>query len=81
MNWIKLLGVATAVVAMLIASPATAYADNPIPSPPPGEPLPMPLPPGTQYAPAGVEVYCPNLIWVRRCHQCTGDPAHQCWDR
>ncbi len=55
--------------------------DDPPPSPPPGEPLPMPLPPGTQYAPPGVEVYCPNLVWVRRCHQCAADPAHQCWDR
>jgi hypothetical protein len=56
--------------------------DDPAPpSPPPGETLPMPLPPGTQFAPPDVEVYCPNLVWVRRCHQCAADPAHQCWDR
>lgn len=56
--------------------------DDPAPSPvEPAEPLPMPLPPGTQWAPPGVEVYCPNLVWVRRCHQCVADPAHQCWDR
>jgi hypothetical protein len=68
-NWIKLLGVAM-MAAALIASPATAYADDPAPSPP-GEPLPMPLPPGSQGVPPGVEVYCP-LGRIRR-----GKPAGQ----
>lgn len=80
MNWTSLPALAT-LVAALIASPAAAYADDPAPSPPPDAPLPMPLPPGTQWAPPDVEVYCPNLVWVRRCHQCLADPAHQCWDR
>ena len=75
----------TAAAAILLAAsltaPATAHADDPVPPPSPGEPLPMPLPPGTQFAPPDVEVYCPNLVWVRRCHRCEGDPAHQCWDR
>jgi hypothetical protein len=65
-----------------LAVPATSYADDPAPSPPPGEPLPMPLPFGSQNVPPGVEVYCPNAVWVlRRCHQCVADPAHKCWDR
>jgi len=63
----------------VITAPATAHADPP---PPPGEPLPMPLPFGSQNVPPGVEVYCPNAVWVlRRCHQCAADPAHKCWDR
>jgi hypothetical protein len=54
--------------------------DDPPPSP--VEPLPMPLPFGSQNVPPGVEVYCPNAVWVlRRCHQCEADPAHKCWDR
>jgi hypothetical protein len=80
MNWTNL-SIAASLAAALIVSPAMAYADDPAPPPLPGEPLPMPLPPGTQYAPPGVEVYCPNLVWVRRCHRCAADPAHQCWDR
>jgi len=60
-------------------TPGFTTKDDPTPSP--VEPLPMPLPPGTQFAPPDVEVYCPNLVWVRRCHQCAADPAHQCWDR
>jgi hypothetical protein len=70
--------VAATLLTASLAVPATAHADPP---PPPSEPLPMPLPPGTQFAPPDVEVYCPNLVWVRRCHQCAADPAHQCWDR
>jgi hypothetical protein len=62
-----------------VITPGFTTKDDPAPSP--GEPLPMPLPPGTQWAPPGAEVYCPNLVWVRRCHQCVADPAHQCWDR
>jgi hypothetical protein len=78
MNWTKL-SVATILAAALFASPAMAYADPP---PPPSEPLPMPLPFGSQNVPQGVEVYCPNAVWVlRRCHQCAADPAHKCWDR
>jgi hypothetical protein len=70
--------VAATLLAASLAVTATAHADPPSP---PSEPLPMPLPPGTQFAPPDVEVYCPNLVWVRRCHQCAADPAHQCWDR
>jgi hypothetical protein len=62
-----------------VITPGFTTKDDPAPSP--GEPLPMPLPPGSQNVPPGVEVYCPNLVWVRRCHQCVADPAHQCWDR
>jgi hypothetical protein len=62
-----------------VITPGFTTKDDPAPSP--GEPLPMPLRPGSQNVPPGVEVYCPNLVWVRRCHQCAADPAHQCWDR
>jgi hypothetical protein len=62
-----------------VITPGFTTKDDPAPSP--GEPLPMPLPPGSQNVPPGAEVYCPNLVWVRRCHQCAADPAHQCWDR
>ena len=81
MNWTKL-SVATSLATTLIASPATAYADPPPPPSPSDEPLPIPLPVGSWGAPPGVEVYCPNAVWVlRRCHQCAADPAHKCWDR
>jgi hypothetical protein len=80
MTWTKL-SIATTLAAALIASPATAYADDPPPPPSPSD-APLPLPNGSQNVPPGAEVYCPGLPWIRhRCHQCVGDPAHNCWDR
>lgn len=65
------------------APPAGCAPDSPDSTCQPGDaPLPLPLPVGSQGVPPGVEVYCPGLPWIRhRCHQCLGDPSHQCWDR
>ena len=85
---VSLAGLATPANAVIdttsASSPVSYYIDDPAPQPPPSPgdtSLPLPLPVGSQGVPPGVEVYCPGLPWIHDCHQCLGDPAHQCWNR